>query len=125
MTAASYDKLMQGLAKGSFSPIYYLMGEEAYFIDRVSDWIADNVLQEEEKDFNQTIVFGADTTMSNVLDYAMRYPMMSQRQVVIVKEAQVLKDTELLENYISRPMPSTVLVSVSYTHLTLPTSLRV
>ena len=101
---------MKELKERQFKPVYYLMGEEPYFIDKISDWIADNVLQPEERDFNQTILFGSDVNASQIVDAAKRYPMMAERQVVIVKEAQNIKNTEPLEKYFHQPMPSTVLV---------------
>lgn len=106
----TYQQLMNDLQAGKFSPVYYLMGEESYYIDKVSDFIENNVLAEEERDFNQTVLFGADVSMQQVIEYAKRYPMMSEHQVVIVKECQVLKNTELLEQYMQKPMPSTILV---------------
>ena len=86
------------------------MGDEPYYIDKISDYIAEHVLQPEERDFNQTVVFGSDVTASQVADYARRYPMMSEHQVVIVKEAQNIKNTEALEKYFKQPLASTILV---------------
>ncbi len=106
----TYEKLMRDLQERKFLPIYYLMGEEPYYIDKVSDYIEHNVLDEDDQGFNQTIVFGADTTMVDVINMAKRYPMMSERQVIIVKEAQSLKNTEALEKYLINPMLSTILV---------------
>jgi len=91
-------------------PVYYLMGDESYYIDKISDYIAEHVLQPEERDFNQTILFGSDVTASQVADYARRYPMMAEYQVVIVKEAQNIKQTEALEKFFKQPSPSTILV---------------
>ena len=101
---------MSELKARDFKPVYYLMGDESYYIDKISDWIADNVLQPEERDFNQTILFGSDVNASQIVDAAKRYPMMAEKQVVIVKEAQNIKNTEPLEKYFHQPMPSTVLV---------------
>ena len=101
---------MRELKERKFMPIYYLMGEEAYYIDKISDYIAENVLAPEERDFNQTILFGSDVTASQVADAARRYPMMAEHQVVIVKEAQNIKNTEALEKYIKKPSPQTILV---------------
>ena len=86
--AVTYDSVMSELKARQFKPIYYLMGDESYYIDKISEWIAENVLQPEERDFNQTILFGSDVTASQVVDTAKRYPMMAEKQVVIVKEAQ-------------------------------------
>ena len=109
-TAVTYDSVMSDLKKRAFKPVYYLMGEESYYIDKISDWIAENVLQPEERDFNQTILFGSDVTASQIVDAAKRYPMMAEYQVLIVKEAQNIKNTEPLERYMKAPMPSTILV---------------
>ena len=106
----TYDSVMRDLEARHFLPVYYLMGDEAYYIDKISNWIAENVLQPEERDFNQTVLFGSDVTASQIVDAAKRYPMMSEYQVLIVKEAQNIKNTEPLEKYFKAPMPSTILV---------------
>ena len=108
--AVTYDSVMNELKARQFKPVYYLMGEEPYYIDKISDWIAENVLQPEERDFNQTVLFGSDVNASQVADAARRYPMMAKYQVVIVKEAQNIKNTEPLEKYLQQPMTSTILV---------------
>ena len=108
--AVTYDSVMSELKARQFKPIYYLMGDESYYIDKIADWIADNVLQPEERDFNQTVLFGSDVNASQIVDAAKRYPMMAERQVLIVKEAQNIKNTDPLEKYFHQPMPSTVLV---------------
>ena len=107
---ASFDSIMADLEARRFAPVYYLMGEESYYIDKISDYIAEHVLQPEERDFNQTVLFGSDVTASQVADYARRYPMMAEYQVVIVKEAQNIKQTEALEKYFKQPLASTILV---------------
>ena len=106
----SFDGIMSDLKTRHFVPVYYLMGDESYYIDKISDYIAENVLQPEERDFNQTVLFGSDVTAAQIADAARRYPMMSEYQVVIVKEAQNLKNTEALEMYFKQPMKSTILV---------------
>ena len=108
--AVTYDSVMSDLKARHFKPLYYLMGDESYYIDKISDWIAENVLQPEERDFNQTVLFGSDVNASQIVDAARRYPMMSEYQVVIVKEAQNVKNTEALEKYFKAPMNSTILV---------------
>lgn len=108
--ATTYDSLMRDLKSRKFAPVYYLMGDEGYYIDQISDWIIDNVLQPEERDFNQTVVFGSDVTAAQVVDMAKRYPMMAERQVVVVKEAQNIKNTEAFEAYMQKPAPQTMLV---------------
>ena len=106
----SFDSIMGDLKARKFVPVYYLMGDEPYYIDKITDYIAENVLQPEERDFNQTILFGSDVNASQIADAARRYPMMAEYQVVIVKEAQNIKNTEPLERYFKQPMPSTILV---------------
>ena len=107
---ATFDGIMRDLRAGKFAPIYYLMGDEPYYIDKITDYIAENVLRPEERDFNQTVMFGSDVSAGQVVDAAKRYPMMADRQVVIVKEAQNLRNTEPLEYYLQKPLASTVLV---------------
>ena len=106
----SYDSIMRDLQARKFAKVYYLCGDESYYIDKISDYIAEHVLQSEERDFNQTVLFGSDVTASQVVDAARRYPMMSEHQVVIVKEAQNIKNTDALEKYMKQPLQSTVLV---------------
>ena len=109
-TAITYESVMHDLQQRKFRPVYYLMGEEPYYIDKISDWIAENVLQPEGRDFDQTVLFGSDVNASQIVDAARRYPMMSEYQVLIVKEAQNVKNVEALEKYMKAPMPSTILV---------------
>jgi DNA polymerase-3 subunit delta len=102
---------MRNLKGGKYAPIYILMGEEPYYIDLISDYIAEHALPESDRDFNQTITFGSDVTASQIVDQARRYPMMAERQVVIVKEAQNLRDLTPLEKYAEKQlMKTTVLV---------------
>ena len=101
---------MQDLKSRRFAPVYMLMGDEAYYIDLISDYIADHVLSPEERDFNQTICFGSDVTAVQVADMARRYPMMAEYQVIIVKEAQNVRSLEALEKYLKNPVKSTILV---------------
>ncbi|OYU79002.1 MAG: DNA polymerase III subunit delta [Flavobacterium sp. BFFFF1] len=104
-------KIVNDIKGGNIKPIYFLMGEEPYYIDKLSDYIEQNVLSEDEKGFNQTVLYGRDVTMEDIIGTAKRYPMMAERQVVIVKEAQDLTKTiDKLESYADNPMPSTVLV---------------
>ena len=107
---ATYDGIMRDLKARKFAPVYYLMGDEPYYIDKITDYIAENVLRPEERDFNQTVMFGSDVSAAQVADAAKRYPMMSDFQVVIVKEAQNLRNTEALEAYMQKPLDSTILV---------------
>ncbi len=106
----TFQQIMTDLKARKFSPIYILMGDEPYYIDQISDYIAENVLRPEERDFNQMIVYGADTTAVKICDQAHQFPMMSEHQVIIVKEAQSIKSLEPLEKYLQNPVKSTILV---------------
>ena len=106
----TFEAVMRNLKAGVFAPVYLLMGEEGYYTDQICDYIANHALRPEEQDFNQTVVFGADVTSGQVADMAKRFPMMAERQVVIVKEAQNLKNWDRLEAYMEKPQPTTVLV---------------
>jgi DNA polymerase-3 subunit delta len=104
-------KIVNDIKAGNIKPIYFLMGEEPYYIDKLSDYIEETVLTEEEKGFNQTVLYGRDVSVEDIVSTAKRYPMMAERQVVIVKEAQELSRTiDKLESYAENPMPTTVLV---------------
>lgn len=104
-------KIVNNIKSGNIKPIYFLMGEEPYYIDKLSDYIEQNVLSEDEKGFNQTVLYGRDVSIEDIVSTAKRYPMMAERQVVIVKEAQDLSRTiDKLESYVENPMLSTVLV---------------
>ena len=109
-TGTSYETIMRDLKARHFSPIYILMGDESYYIDKISDYIAEHILRPEERDFNQTVVFGSDISASQIVDSAKAFPMMAEKRVVIVKEAQNLKGTEPLVKYFKQPVDSTVLV---------------
>jgi DNA polymerase-3 subunit delta len=104
-------KIVNDIKSGNIKPIYFLMGEEPYYIDKLSDYIEEKVLTDEEKGFNQTVLYGRDVSIEDVVSTAKRYPMMAERQVVIVKEAQdLIRTIDKLESYAENPMPSTVLV---------------
>lgn len=106
----TFQTIMQDLKNRNFAPFYLLMGDESYYIDSISDYIASHVLSSEECDFNQTICFGSDVTAVQVADMARRYPMMAEYQVIIVKEAQNIRSLEALEKYLKNPVKSTILV---------------
>jgi DNA polymerase-3 subunit delta len=106
----SYDQIISDLNKKDFKPIYLLMGEEAFYIDQISDYIQNNVLDESHREFDLTVVYGKDTEMTAIVNAAKRYPMMSPYQIVIVKEAQLIKDWDALQYYLSKPLQSTILV---------------
>jgi DNA polymerase III subunit delta len=109
-SATTFESVMSSLKAGNFSPAYLLMGEESYYIDQIADYIAEHALHPEERDFNQQIVFGADVSAAQVADMARNYPVMAERQVIIVKEAQNIKKWEQLEKYLEKPAKTTVLV---------------
>ena len=106
----TYEEIARDLKNRVYKPVYYLMGEESYYIDKISEYIADTVLTAEEKEFNQTVVYGGDTDIATIINAAKRYPMMSDYQVVIVKEAQHIKHMEELSFYLQKPLLSTILV---------------
>lgn len=108
--------IIKDLKGQKFAPIYFLTGEEPYFIDRISDYIEENILSEEERDFNLSILYGGDSSFDEILTSAKRFPMMAERQIVIIKEAQALKEwkskdkSEALINYLENPLDTTILV---------------
>lgn len=102
--------IVKELKEKKYRPIYYLMGEEPYYIDRIADYIADTTLTEEEREFNQMVLYASDTDLSTIINTAKRYPMMAEHQVIIVKEAQNLKNLDELSFYLQKPQPSTILV---------------
>ena len=105
------NQIVADIRGGNLKPIYFLMGEEPYYIDKISDFIEDHVLDESEKGFNQVVMYGRDVSVEEVIASAKRFPMMAERQVLIVKEAQDLSRTiEKLVPYIENPQPTTVLV---------------
>ena len=104
------DDILKELRSKHYRPIYYLMGEESYYIDLISDYIMENVLTETEKEFNLTVVYGADVDIATIINAAKRYPMMSEYQVVIVKEAQAVRNMDELSYYLQKPLNSTILV---------------
>jgi DNA polymerase III subunit delta len=108
--SVSYDQIISDLRRNVYEPLYLLMGEEPYYIDQISDFIQNNVLDESQREFDLTVVYGKDTDMSTIVNAAKRYPMMSPYQVVIVKEAQLIKDWEPLQYYMQKPLKSTILV---------------
>lgn len=113
------NKITSDIKAGNIKPIYFFMGEEPYYIDKLTEFIEQNILEEHEKDFNQTILYGRDTTIEDVIGNAKRFPMMAEKQLVIVKEAQELsKNIDKLEAYAENPQPTTVLV-FAYKYKTL------
>ena len=113
------NQLITDIKEGKIAPIYFLMGEEPYYIDVVSNYIESHVLQEEEKGFNQIVLYGKEVSIQDIVSNSKRYPMMAERQVVIVKEAQnLIKTIEQLVDYAKNPQPTTVLV-FNYKYKTL------
>ena len=119
----TFEKIMTELKKQQYRPVYFLMGKEPYYLDEISDYIAENAIPEQERTFNQVVFYGKDTTVNTILDSARRFPMMTDRQVVIVKEAQNLKEIDKLQTYIEKPLQSTILVIV-YKYDTLDKRLK-
>ncbi|HPY82315.1 MAG: DNA polymerase III subunit delta [Bacteroidales bacterium] len=114
-----YKQILKDIDNKIFYPIYILSGEEPYYIDMISDYIAEHTLSEEEKTFNQTIVYGKDSDVQTIAQTAKRFPMMANHQLVIVKEAQDLKKIEDLHFYAENPLKSTVLV-ICYKYKSFP-----
>ncbi len=106
----NFNTLFQELKKGIYHPIYLLQGEEPYYIDVISDFIEKNVLTEAERGFNQTVFYGKDSEAITIAESCMRFPMMANKQVIIVKEAQSLNKIETLATYANNPLASTILV---------------
>lgn len=107
---ATYEQLLSSFKKRAFCPVYFFMGEESYYIDKLADYLIEHVVPEENKSFDQAIVYGRDVDIDSVINLAKRYPMMSEKQLVVVKEAQHLKSFERLNFYLQHPLSSTVLV---------------
>jgi DNA polymerase III subunit delta len=125
MAEKSYTQILKELEQKKYSPVYFLCGDEAYFIDLIADYIEKNLLDESEKSFNQSIFYGKDSEIANIINSCNRFPMMAEKQLVIIREAQELPDIEkqieitrggkkvsinLLEEYVKNPTPTTVLV---------------
>lgn len=102
--------IIKDIMNGKYAPIYFLMGEEPYYIDLISDFIIDHVLNEIEKEFNLTVTYGAEIDIASVINLARRYPMMSDYQVIVVKEAQAIRNLDDLTYYLQNPLKSTILV---------------
>ncbi|NNC45504.1 MAG: DNA polymerase III subunit delta [Winogradskyella sp.] len=106
-----FKRIVDEIKQGRLKPIYFLMGEEPYYIDKISEYIEDNVLDESEKGFNQMVLYGRDVTIDDIVSNAKRFPMMAENQVIIIKEAQALsRSIEQLVAYANNPQPTTVLV---------------
>jgi DNA polymerase III subunit delta len=115
---ATFEVIMSDLKNRKFKPVYFLAGEEPYYIDLIVEYIESNAISEADRAFNQVIIYGDDTNVPAIIDTSRRFPMMAEHQVVIIKEAQTLKKIEDLAIYLDKPLPSTILV-ISYKYKTL------
>lgn len=106
----SFDEICRDILAKKFSPIYILMGDEPFFMDKITELLMENVLEESEKDFNQIIMYGADTDAVSIINASRRFPMMSKYQLIVVREAQLIRDIEILSSYAKNPLMSTILV---------------
>ncbi len=113
-----FEQIISDLKNKVYHPVYVLMGEEPFFIDQISDYIEENVLDESEKSFNLTISYGKDTDVHTLIGYAKRFPMMANHQVIIIKEAQNLDKIDEFLSYVENPLKSTILV-ICYKYKTL------
>ncbi|MGB0863269.1 MAG: DNA polymerase III subunit delta [Saprospiraceae bacterium] len=105
-----FNEIIKDLKSKKYNPIYFLHGEESYFIDEIANYIEKNVLTETEKSFNQTVLYGKEANYNAVVDTARRFPIMAERQVLIIKEAKEMRDLPKLERYVANPAPTTILV---------------
>lgn len=110
-----HTSIIKALKKKEYSPVYFLQGDEPYFIDQVVNYIEKNVLNEGEQSFNQVVLYGKETDFKQVLDQARQFPMMASHRVVIIKEAQSMRSFGELETYFANPSPQTILV-VAHKH---------
>lgn len=114
----TYEQIITDLKNKKYRPIYLLMGEEDYYIDRIAEYIEQNVLTEDERSFNYTLLYGKDTNCDNIIMTAKQYPVMSEYQVIMVKEAQNIANLDNLSIYLKHPQPSSIIV-LCYKHKTL------
>src|SRR6056297_885687 len=105
----SYEQILGDLKNKIYHPVYFLTGDEPFYIDRITEYASRNILTPEEQSFNQTVLYGKDVDAAAVINSAKRFPMMANQQVVIVKEAQEIKDFENLVYYVEKPLNSTLL----------------
>ena len=108
--SSDFNKILLGLKARKFAPVYFLFGAEHYYIDELSHFAEQNILNEGEKGFNQVVLYGKDSDVATIINHAKRFPMMADYQVIIVKEAQNLKSLEDFESYFEKPVPSTILI---------------
>ncbi len=106
----NYKEIISSISNKDFHPVYFLMGEEVFYIDKISDYISDNVLESQEKEFNQSVLYGKEVDVAQIIAEAKQFPFGATHRVVIVKEAQNIKNIDELESYLDNPQPSTLLV---------------
>ena len=106
----NYKEIISSISNKDFHLVYFLMGEEAFYIDKISDYISDNVLESQEKEFNQSVLYGKEVDVAQIIAEAKQFPFGATHRVVIVKEAQNIKNIDELESYLDNPQPSTILV---------------
>lgn len=109
-TTVTYSSIINDVKQGILKPVYFLMGDESYYIDRITDFLLQHLLSEEEKEFDLSVVYGKDVSMREVIGLARQYPMIARKRVVLLKEAQDQKDLDDLSLYLQKPMPTTVLI---------------
>lgn len=114
----TYEEICRDIVAKKFAPVYIMMGDEPFFMDQITDLLIRNVLEESERDFNQIIMYGADADGAMIINAARRFPMMSKYQLIVVREAQLVRDIEILSNYVKNPLSSTILV-INYKYKTL------
>ena len=106
----NYKEIISSISNKEFEPVYFLMGDEPYYIDKLANAFAKNVLSVEEQEFNQVILYGKDITTEQIIAEAKQFPFGTEKRVVIIKEAQHLKNIEILDSYLDNPQPSTILI---------------
>jgi len=106
----NYKEIISSISNKEFEPVYFLMGDEPYYIDKLANSFAKNVLSVEEQEFNQVILYGKDITTEQIIAEAKQFPFGTEKRVVIIKEAQHLKNIEILDSYLDNPQPSTILI---------------
>ena len=116
----TFEEICRSIQSRNFAPIYFLMGEEPFFIDKITDLLIERVLKDTEKDFNQLIFYGSDTDVATIINAAKRFPMMSDYQLIVVKEAQSLRNIESLSNYLKKILPASTPTTNRYTKLWHP-----
>jgi len=109
-TTHTPQSILSEIKQGNFKPVYFLMGEESYYIDFITNFMLENILSDSEKEFDMNIVYGKDVVLRDVIGLARQYPMLASKRIVLVKEAQDLKDMEDLSLYLQKPMPTTILI---------------